>query len=198
MFAVASLMMSELAGTFSVFLYIRLHQSKWEKKFGQYKNYTDFVNHPSFSPQTFPNQLDPSSLPPPPPLSYPIMQHCTKHSGHGRRQSLSRDSSPISFQSKSSRTPSFTLQSPIIPISEPRHDYNYCSYPSNKVFAKETTNLIQLNMSQRELNQDLIRRTATHRDFLLKTDYPSFARDPKSEYLTHKNYSDSFRRTTPV
>lgn len=95
-FAVASLLLTKLTGTFLVFLYIRQHQISWKM---QFKKALD-----PFSDLIHPQTLSRFDIVP-----EPIANYCKKHGSRNRRASqgaISRDPSPIMIP-KSFRTPSF-------------------------------------------------------------------------------------------
>ncbi|XP_015789671.1 uncharacterized protein LOC107366557 [Tetranychus urticae] len=116
MFCVLSLMMCEVAGTFSIFLYIRLHQLDWEKEFSQQEALVDLLQAPGpLSSSSMNTSLSPSNTIN---LPAPIASYCKKHGGRGRRYSrskeISREPSPIPLPIKSSRTPSYVgINSPL-------------------------------------------------------------------------------------
>ncbi|RWS26803.1 voltage-dependent calcium channel gamma-5 subunit-like protein [Leptotrombidium deliense] len=193
LFAVTSLMMCEVVGTFSIFLYIRVHQLEWKKEFEK-QQYIEYLPTPTLPAND-----------PPPPIIY-----CKKHGGRGRRYSrtkeLSRDASPIHI-GKSSRTPSLTVPGTSIPLSDSMRDLTYFNFPST-AFSRETTcNTVSTAV---DINRDYSREFSPRRESLYRTEYPppirehefmnnEYSNDYSSEYLPRSDLSrDSLRRTTPV
>ncbi|XP_053212271.1 uncharacterized protein LOC128395812 [Panonychus citri] len=128
MFAVVSLMMCEVAGTFSIFLYIRIHQIDWEKEFSQQEALVDLLQTPGPMASTSLNTNLNSMATVTNSLPAPIASYCKKHGGRGRRYSrskeISREPSPIPLPLKTSRTPSYLggIASPL-QVSPPSADY---------------------------------------------------------------------------
>ncbi|XP_074604586.1 stargazin-like protein [Brevipalpus obovatus] len=101
-FAVVSLMMSELAATFCLFLYIEEHQTSWRQELRQTLNPSHQFYHglPTLGRPKLQVNVPQS-----------VASYCTKHGGRGRRYSrskeISREPSPIPFVGKNYRAPSF-------------------------------------------------------------------------------------------
>ena len=173
LFAVCGLILSELAGTFAIFLYIRLHQYKYKIEYER-EHFIDF-------------------LPPPIPSSESnAMQYCKRHGSRGRRYSrtreLSRETSPCPQPIKTSRHGSLNVPNmPNMTISDSMRDLTYFNFPP---FSRETTcNTVSTSVD--------IMRDYSHEFSPVRKDY--FFRDYPRELPHRKEYPmETLRRTTPV
>ncbi|RWS07475.1 voltage-dependent calcium channel gamma-5 subunit-like protein, partial [Dinothrombium tinctorium] len=191
LFAVTSLMMCEIVGTFSIFLYIRAHQIEWKKEFEK-QQFLEYLPTPTIVPSE-----------PPPPIIY-----CKKHGGRGRRYSrtkeLSRDASPIHMV-KTSRTSSLTVPGASIPYSDSMRDLTFFNFPTSAFSRENTCNTVSTAV---DINRDYSHEFSPRRDSIYKAEYPPPI--PEQEFLTNEYTRDyhlprleitsheSLRRTTPV
>lgn len=182
MFAVASLILCELAGTFAIFLYIRQYQLEWKKE----------AENQQYIPAC---QIEYLPAPVAPPIDPTI--YCKRH-GRGRRYSrtqvFSRDASPCPPSLKTSRHDSLTVPTGL-PLSESMRDLTYYNIPP---FSRETTcNTVSTAV---DLNRDFYRDLSPRREV-----YSSIREREYSPRLftygqqeTIFSYDPPMRRITPV
>lgn len=165
-FAVSALILCEVAGTLSIFLYIRSHQMDWKEEMERQA----FVDMPPgvsgvgghYRPSL---TVQPPDLPP-----LPAQIFCKKH-GRGRRYSrtrdISREPSPVPMGMGGvyyEKSPRSSLSVPLdqrargIPLSESMRDLSYFNFPTqanSMPFSRETTcNTVSTSV---DINRDISR-----------------------------------------
>lgn len=168
LFAVCSLILSELTGTFAVFLYIRQHQLDYK---------TQIENHQFVFNDYFPSTIGP----------YEQRLFCKKHGSRGRRYSRTkelspRETSPCAPNLKSSRQNSLNV--PTFAMSDSMRDLTYFNFPP---FSRETTcNTVSTSA---DINRDFSREFAQRKEVIIR----ETPRESSKEFTY-----DVLRRTTPV
>lgn len=171
LFAVCSLMLCEMTGTFAIFLYIRQHQLEWKKEVER-QQFIDYLPAPSA------------------PSEHAV--YCKRHGSRGRRYSrtkdLSRETSPCQAPIKTSRHGSLNV--PGMPLSESMRDLTYYNFPP---FSRDTTcNTVSTSV---DINRDLSREFSPRRETMVR-EYP---REYSREFSPRREFSyETLRRTTPV
>jgi len=156
LFAVCGLMLCELAGTFSIFLYIRQHQFKYKIEVGR----EQFVYY-----MPAPNASD-------------AVAYCKRHGTRGRRYSrtreLSRETSPCPVPMKTSRHGSLNV--PNMTISESMRDLTYFNFPP---FSRETTcNTVSTSV---DINREFSHEFSPRKDIVIR-DYSREYSVPRKEF----------------
>ncbi|XP_054718886.1 voltage-dependent calcium channel gamma-7 subunit-like [Uloborus diversus] len=144
--AVCGLMMCELSGTFTIFLFIHWHKVDIRKKQQQHHRHHHHMHHQQHHSQhKYSTDFMEDHVP------------CRRHRGGGRRSSKV-DTSPSSSSSRGQRR-----SQPQIPMSESMRDLAYYNFPP---FSRDTTcNTVSTSAdinreySSREFSFEILRRT---------------------------------------
>jgi len=175
LFAVVTLILSELAGTFAIFLYIKLHQLEYKKETDKLQ-YVDYLQ----------------ATDPPDQQSFFCKRHGSSRARrYSRTRELSRDVSPCPVSIRTSRQGSLNV--PNAPLNaESMRDSTYFNYPP---FSRETTcNTVSTSADiNREFSREIVIKE------LNPPLPPIMPRDHPREFSPRREFSyDTLRRTTPV